>query len=36
MATGLLLEFQGIGEKEYERAMEALRLDQNPARGRPR
>ncbi len=33
MATGVLLEFQGIGEKEYERLIKELRTEQNPPEG---
>ncbi len=33
MATAVLLEFQGIGEREYERLIDLVRSDQNPPQG---
>lgn len=33
MATGILLEFQGMGEKEYDRLMEMLGTDRNRPEG---
>ncbi len=33
MATGVLLEFEGVGEKEYQRLMDVLRSDQDPPQG---
>ena len=33
MVTGVLLEFQGIGEKEYERLVKELHTEQNPPEG---
>ncbi len=33
MATGVLLEMQGVGEEDYDRLIELLRLDQNPPLG---
>ncbi len=34
MATGILLEFNGVTAKEYDRVIESLRLDQYPPKGR--
>ncbi len=33
MTTGVLLEFQGVGENDYHRLMDVLRADQNPPEG---
>ncbi len=33
MVTGVLLEFQGMGESEYDRVIETLRSDLNPPLG---